>query len=994
MKNHSYLNATFEVLLLAAALGAVGGCADWEANMARWRAGLAGPAKPGAGSSLTAWVASDMVNLTDQSTPPVEPDVYDPAQKTVTLVAGANETVSFQIVVDGGAAGVKGLKLTWADLAGPGKAKVPAANIQAFRMVPIRVSDYPAWYLRLVESVPAPAGVYDPLVPLAAGADAPAIDVPPNGRCALWLDLAVPRGTAAGQYAGTVKLTAPGLDDWQAAVKLDVYAFVLPDARAVPAVGGFDHRQLFAAFLKQADGKPFDPTHMDRTNEMVRRGLVLVRDLMVMAHRHRLDLFDTEIHPVLKRTGEGEVKLQWDDYDAIVTPYLKGTAFDDGIGCAAWPMPVNSSWPNAEYYEGASSEIYARTVENLLAACRSHFAHDVSAAEQMFLWPARQQAGAGAYTTHAAIARLARKADPNTPILCQLPLAPPPESGLTPPADFRKLVDIQAPGGELLDPATAAGAVKADHALAGVWLAPATPPYLPSLGVVAKPADVRAYCWFAMKYHCTGIFLPDVLHWSSDVLAPRAGTETRLFYPGTIAGAGIEAPLPSVRLKRLRRGLQDLAYLWILQRRQRTITSSAVMDSLVRYACQAAAGDNYLDGRLGGWVDDGTMWIIARRILAAEVQAVVQPETAGRLTTLEHLLLCKRLDERTHGLDVEQVRSIVRPAAGSKTTPPERLQMSVLLDVYNRYGVEADLSVEFAALPGEWKPLSGTHVGKLPAGARRTVQMDAEGPGPLPTQASARAAVPIRLKCDLGPDRQVDAQVPFLLVAQAHKAPTIDGLLNDWPLRVGNTARDFRLVGRRGAKPSGPPSGGDGLAARQTMVFLQRDAANLYLGFRCEEPTPERMVTRPNNMVPYEQLMACGEDLVEVMLDPGGKAAGPEGLFHLVIKPNGVLVSQRGVSSTPALGPVTPWSPAASVAIGKGPGAWTVELSIPLEAFGELGKAAFWRANFARFATQGAESSSWAGAPRYFYDPRNLGTVFVGAPEKETPTTGQATSRP
>jgi hypothetical protein len=70
------------------------------------------------------------------------------------------------------------------------------------------------------------------------------------------------------------------------------------------------------------------------------------------------------------------------------------------------------------------------------------------------------------------------------------------------------------------------------------------------------------------------------------------------------------------------------------------------------------------------------------------------------------------------------------------------------------------------------------------------------------------------------------------------------------------------------------------------------------------------------------------------------------------------------------------------VAIAERPGAWTVELAVPLSAFGDGAKEAFWRANFTRYATQGAEASSWSGAPRHFYDPRNLGTMFM-APAAE-----------
>ena len=154
--------------------------------------------------------------------------------------------------------------------------------------------------------------------------------------------------------------------------------------------------------------------------------------------------------------------------------------------------------------------------------------------------------------------------DTNTPILSRLPAKPPSLTGWRVPDDFAGLADIHAAPAQFFDPTSALAAPASDHPLAGTWLTPGTVPYLPSLGVIATPADVRAIPWFAMKYKCTGLFLPEVLHWEKGA---AAFAETRLFYAGR--EFGVDAPLPSIRLKRLRRGLQDIAYLWLLRQHKR-----------------------------------------------------------------------------------------------------------------------------------------------------------------------------------------------------------------------------------------------------------------------------------------------------------------------------------------------------------------------------------------------------------------------------------------
>lgn len=947
-----------------------GGCAPYGSWAVRDR------------ETLDAWVAGEMVNLTDRTERRSDPGVYDPSAKAVSLLAGANETVSCQIVLEGGTKGVSGVTVNWSQLSTSGGIRIPASSIRAYRMLAIQVTEYPDWYLRLADGPARPMGIYDPLVPIDPNATpATSFDVKPGGRLAIWVDLAVPRSAAPGTYTAKFNLASADGRTWSATLGLDVLAFVLPDARSIPAVGGFGHRELMRAILKR-EGKPFDPVHLDRDSPMAQRGLALIRDLMTMAREHRIDLFDTDIKPVLKRAGLNEVRMAWDDYDAIVQPYLDGSAFEDGVGVPAWPIPLSQDWPKPDSYGSVGSEAYAAVVTRVLTESIEHLGAKAASRKAVFFWPGRALEAPGGYATHMALSALARKAAPDVPILSQLPPEAPPGSDWQVPAGFRETVDIFAPRGELFDPNLALRPAQGGpHPLAGAWLAPGKPPYLPSLGLIAKPADARVLPWFAMKYGCTGILLPDVLHWSAAArhggFAPKAGAETRLFYPGSVAG--LEAPLPSVRLKRLRRGMQDIAQLWILTRRGKQGVAGALTSGLVRYGGLAATQDNYLDCRLDGWATDGATWELARRVLAEEVQAAVTPEKADRLAGMAHRLAWSRFNEQTHSLAVEQVRSIVGPAPGSTAMPPEKLRMTLLLDVFNQHGREAEVRADLADMPVGWKQLDRQAAAvTLAPGALGLLRIQAEGPGPLPAGAAARTPVTVTLNSNVEKPRKLTAEVPLLVVGRTRRPPKVDGDLRDWPLRVGNTARDFRLIGRRGRI-------GTGLAGRQTMAFMLRDADSLYLAFRCEEPNPAGMIRKPTNRVTYQQLIACGEDLVEVLLDPGGKANKPADLYHLVIKPNGVLIAERGVASAPSLGAVRHWPASANVAIGSQDGAWTVEVRIPLSSFGPEGESAFWRANFMRFSPQGEESSSWSGAPRYFYDPRNLGTIFVGDYENTDP---------
>ena len=915
----------------------------------------------------------EMVHLTDRTPMGNDPAIYDDRARAVKLFAAANETISLQVMVEPGQTPAANLRFVPGDLIGPGGAKIEAAGVAAFRMMPVKVTQYPPWYLRLVNAIPEPVNFYDALIPLSAPGKG-SLAIPAGERLALWVDITVGRTVPAGEYKGQVRLTADGRKDATIDLSLKVYDFVLPDERPLAAVGAFDYPALFGKFIRR-DGKPYVPAALDRSNNPeVMKGLVLMRQMMVLAHQHRLDLFDRAIHPVIKRDMAGRVLLDWEDYDAIVLPYLDGSAFEDHIGCGAWPMPFSDAWPDPRNYAGPDSQDYSGTLLAVAAECRQHLGKNLPYASQLFVWPYRGPIEQDAYGRAVKLSRIVRMADQVTPILSQLPPNPPALTGWNVSDEFRRLTDIVAPPAQWLDVSKAASSRRDGQRLAGAWLSPGTPPYLPSLGVIATPADVRSIPWFAMKYNCAGLFLPEVLHWQGDpdghsVFATAAEAQTRLFYPGS--EVGVDAVLPSVRLKRLRRGLQDLSYLWLLRQHERPGVAAAIVNSLVRYAGLEAAGDNYLDPRLGGWVHEGDAYEAARRLMAEEIQVLVHP--TGEMSNqalLAQRLAWQQFEQSTHSVRVEQIRSRVLPMAGAN-----RFRATVTLELYNEHGRDVDVMVKFEGLPEGWQAkVPQVHLGPLAANARQTVELSAEG-SYVPASPSAKLLLPLSLTEDLQRRRTLSAAVPFLLAGSVPRGPTIDGKLDDWPMREGNTAGNFKLIGARGE--SDKP-----FARRGTLAFVTHDRDNLYIAFRCEEPRVEGLKAMSSNIIHYEQLMACGEDLVEVVLDPGCAAKGPEDLYHIAVKANGVLLTERGVHADPPLGVASAWPVAASVAVAKQDKLWVVELAIPLSAFGPAGKESFWGVNFTRFATQGSEASSWSEAGRYFYDPKNLGTMFM-VPEKK-----------
>ena len=905
---------------------------------------------------LDIWAAGDMTPLTNRTLRASEALVYDALVNTVTLSAAANEIVAFQLVLDAGQP-LGNIRVEFNDLLSASGRSFPAESIRAFRMRPTTVESYPPWYLRLAEQTPQPATFYDVLIP-AGSPRTGSFDIPAGGRAAFWIDVHVPADASPGVYRGAVRVRAGALASYLS-LKLTVYDFALPRRDAIPAMGGVDCRDILAATGSSAD-QAYALARLDPSDPQVRRGLDAVRQIMLLAREHRLELFDHAIRPELTRGPLDDLQIDWSDYDAVIGPYLDARALPGGAGATAWPMPIADGWPPPPF-AGIQSPRHLDALTELAHHCREHF--DAShGSTNTFYWPQRNPAP-GAYEEFATVSDALRRGDPRTPILTGLPAHP--LAGPPAPPDFARQYDIAAPPGEFFS-ADQRPANPVASPLSGLWLTAGPQPYVPSLDLLAAPADVRALPWLARRYGCSAVFIPDVLHWSEaggdDANCPR------LFRPAP-AGSG-PGVLATVQIKRLRRGMQDLAYLQLLDDARRTPFATAMVDSLVRYAGADAAGDNPLDPRLGGWVREGSVWVRARWIIADELELAGAAREFSPEELLDRELRRRRFEEEMHAIRVEQIRTRLLSADAAGLAEPPRLQAAASVEIYSELDRPETVALLLGELPPNWLVLEDADsVAGLTPESRHTLTLSAEGPPP-PTDAMGHYPLRMRLGVGENQPRAVTAPLSYLRAGVVREAPLIDGRLDDWPLRAGNTAGDFQLLGLRGGSENP-------LARRQTLAFILRDERNLYVALRCSEENLAGMAFRPDNRIRREQLMAVGEDLVEVLFDPAHAAADPSELYHLIVKPNGVLTARRGVWTDPPLGPVESWAASAVIATGRQDDAWIVEMAIPLSAFGEHGSAGLWGVNFMRFATQGNEASSWAAGPRYFYHPHSLGTMYL-----------------
>ncbi len=244
-------------------------------------------------------------------------------------------------------------------------------------------------------------------------------------------------------------------------------------------------------------------------------------------------------------------------------------------------------------------------------------------------------------------------------------------------------------------------------------------------------------------------------------------------------------------------------------------------------------------------------------------------------------------------------------------------------------------------------------------------------------QPNTDGVVPVQvaLQQPQGEPAMFKGRLCVLMAQRIGKSVVVDGRLDDWPLAT-NVASDFLLVGAGEVPKTGRPS--PDRPSQLTTVFACNDDDALYIAFNCtENDLAGRRITR-SNYVRYDDLWPVGEDVLEIVIDPTGKAVGPGDLLHVIVKANGAVIAEKGVQCLDRVAPVSQWASGITAAVDDRarPDSWTCELRIPLASLGKRGDVI--GINFARFDARRGEYSSWAACRSHIYSPITLGNMQLG----------------
>jgi len=532
----------------------------------------------------TVWVASPWQRVL-KSTPPG-------TQTAARLGAAANEYEPFRLIVHAGDRPLRDVRVVAGSLNGPGGA-ISAYNLELYR----------AHYLEITEPsyrVDSPTGWYpDALIPFldretgedleGATYDAAPFDVEPGENAEVWCDLFVPAGTRAGRYTGTVTVAAGSIELAQVPVDLEVWNFELPAEIAMRSRFGSLGSRVAKGLGIDADSDEFRRVEDLYIDEMLR-------------HRAVPGSF-------------GPIWPEWSEEEGLQehgeAERLRMLVEEKHVNALAIPFRYRD--------EPEKCKAYLRAIADWL--------RDLGYLDLAYIYMRDEPNDAEEYETVRRQGALIHEADPEIARMCtEQTVTSNPEWG-----DLYGAVDIWCPLWGLWDEATARERLEQGERLWSYTALCQGAEGTPWWQIDVEPLNFRAPFWVSWHYDITGFLYWSSVYWSqyetmegvweAPHFREKFWGEGMLLYPGP--PAGIEGPVPSIRLKLIREALEDYEYMVMAAASGESGRTHAVMgpEGMVmvrpqnaRERVDAIVAD--IAASFGDWSHDAEDYARARRELA------------------------------------------------------------------------------------------------------------------------------------------------------------------------------------------------------------------------------------------------------------------------------------------------------------------------------------------------------------------------------------------
>lgn len=920
------------------------------------------------------------------------PTVFDAATGRIILAGAGGETVAFQAVFPTGQPDeririelkpFKLIRLDQANLSGISQ-QIDLEIVRFYRVAQTEVGNYDALYPRFTGRPTELRGFPDALIQLPVeSAGTTEIHLNPNQATVVWVELHLPKGLGQGLYASQFAVKTDK-SSRVVPLLLESWGFDLPlasaDADAGAGIGVFAVVDASRIWRIHGLGKLPDRgvlTVFDKTPGLVELSQKL-GDYAHILSEHGLEPWLGGVFPRITFGSTGE-RIDWSGYKMVLEHFVPAGPERRSF----WPVPVDVRYPPTQRLGTYQTPSYRTFLTRYLAEFGDRFGKTGVLGTPLgtFVWPTDLTDGSTAGNLWQSLAEAAGEFAPDLAVV-----DPYIANDLRPFgfADFvldksrLDLAKIHCPPGAWWNPIAMA---KLKDAGKTIWWRPGAAPAVPDLNVTSPAHFVQALPLIAWRYGSEGVVVTDVVGSAGlQVEEQTKASGEALIYPGR--AFGVDRPVPTLRLKMLQRGLQDVGYLRALTMRDKDDGKKELAEFLVRHLVRFAHTDA-LDGALWSARTDGLCydyrpWALARLIAGrhlASAGSLSRPEIEA--TMFDRKLIIQQFRQFSEGLVVES-QGVKLDQVTDLDTGKEKIKWTYNLVLRNYADEPVTGTLAFANLPAGFTAVRGrVKISELDWAWPLRVQLQAES-----TSASADMfgthLQEVVLHRETGPEILLTCRSAELVVPpMTADAIRIDGRFDDWSEPAGSVAGNFLRVVRDGPKLIEFARPERREAVWPTTVQLAHDRRTLFLAFTSHQPA-EKMQTRFTNDIELSGGQAWGEDLVEVLIDPDNRRSlDPKDAFHIVVKANGAVICTRGMASS-SMGGSRPWPSKVRAAVKRFDNRWQVEIALPLSdlsAEDKLGR--WWGIDFIRLSASISELSSWSAASSQLYKPVSFGNVLL-----------------
>jgi hypothetical protein len=784
----------------------------------------------------------------------------------------------------------------------------------------------------------------------------------------LWVDVQVPPAIDKGRYharwelpSGDEKIPSGWLD-----VVVEIDDFVLPDERHLQMIGRIDWEALRRVYPEAF--QTITPELLSRDDTRQAAAIKALDELVMLTQSHRAQLVVPRLQPIVKWPAGQPVQINWEEFDAVVGPWLEAGTFPDLVPFGYWPIPpfdgieLQGRTARMEYWKAAAGHFdEMQWINRGAVELAGPESRRPSPAESMDL----SREAAEILDLHPAV-RVSLPCEQE-----QVHLAAVNNPKLIPAAALERVLYAAA------GLASASPLRKLPEEAGIRFMRTDLPALIPYVGAGADEREVRLMAWLAFMRKATLVQWGDVLPRGSSASEPAVIDDLVWFYPG--AWFGVEGPVPSLHLKWVRRAQQDYEYLYLAAQRDQA-PRALVLAALLAKPVEMQPGQepDPIDALMSS-TSNPAAWDEAVRLLARTVMVAQpgQPPSAAAELQL--------------GIDVNtwtetQQKPILLPRAlewsYAKVNQKDVAVLRMGMDIYNAAHQQPEGNkVLWSAAPAAWDVgFNARDIPKL--GVYRIERHFLDAQVQLEKLTPAVAHEPFKASFVhgyTGEIHHVQAVAPVSVCERRHgPAPRIDGSLGEWQ------AEDAIHAGKLIQMLSRPSVQNHEVRRADTpsAVYTTWTPAGLYLGFKVEGLDGHQR-NAVVNYVQFDFRRAWGEDLVEILAQPIYADGSSGALVHLGCKPQGSVEVSRRLSPRRR---DNPFIAVAGVNILYGAthdqDTWRGEVVVPWEAFDDPANAAnraarpvLLKLNFVHHRGATGESASWAGPIDYGRDDSFMGLL-------------------